>query len=143
MRNDRANARVHEIARLIIAGLKLVLGPTMRTVNAGDGSNQGCMMHLLGQLRKDAADLDAVSRSVDGFKFTGHWTPGLWIPSINVTHAPVQPEEDDIFGFGLLGFARASHHLSDGHPEQRRTREAEHAPAGHLVVKASLVHNRS
>ena len=92
MRHNRTDARMDEIGALVIAGLQLVRCATMRAIGAGDGSNECRMMHLLGELRKNAADLHSLSGSVDGAKLTCHRTAGLRIPSIDVAHAAAAPK---------------------------------------------------
>ena len=138
VRHNRTDSRMDEIGAWVVAGLQLVRCSTMRAIGAGDGSNERRMMHLLGELRKNAADLHAVSGSVDGAKLTCHRPAGLGIPSIDVAHAAAAPKEDDVLGFCFLSFARAREHLGNGHAEHCGAGKPQHAAASHLVIKASV-----
>ena len=136
--DERAEARMNEGGILREAGLQLVGGAAVIAVGAGDGANERDAVHLLGHLREDLADLNAIGAGLDGLELACRGAARLGIPRVNVAHAATVPEEDDGLGLGRVSGANRAEEAVDGHAEQRgRASELAEEPAtGGEVISA-------
>ena len=132
------------VSGLLVAGLQLVGGPSVISIGTGNGANQGCVVHLLGDPRKNFTDLDPACAGLDGLEKTGSGASRFWIPGIDVAHPASIPEENDLLS--TSGTGCCGEDFPDWHSEEGRERgysaALEHAAAGHVIILAAklLVH---
>ena len=127
--DDGSESGVNDGGILVESGLQLILCTAVVAIGSGNGTNESGIVHLLGELWEDFRDFHAIDRSLDGIEFPLGLATGLGIPSVEVTHATAVPEENDVFGLGLVGIGFCQK-LANGHAKHACTEGLQHVASG-------------